>query len=57
MELQVGDRLTDETGEYAVIGRQFMTAGGKTATARVTRVDSDVQMIRVYGAHERVAVQ
>jgi len=57
MQLQVGDRLTDETGEYQVIGRPFMTAGGKTANVRVKRVESDVQMIRVYGAHERVAVK
>lgn len=34
-----------------------MTAGGKTANVRVKRVESDVQMIRVYGAHERVAVR
>ena len=37
MELQVGDRLTDETGTYQVIGRAFMTSGGKTANARVRR--------------------
>ncbi|HZO39847.1 MAG TPA: hypothetical protein VFE97_11550 [Methylomirabilota bacterium] len=57
MELQVGDRLTDDTGTYEVIGRPFMTAGGKTANVRVKRVESDVQIIRVYGAHERVAVR
>ena len=57
MELRVGDRLTDETGEYQVIGRPFTTAGGKTANVRVKRVDSDAQMIRVWGAHERVAVK
>ena len=55
MELRVGDRLADETGEYEVIGRPYTTAGGKTANDRVKRVDSDVQMIRVWGAHERVA--
>jgi hypothetical protein len=32
MELQVGDRLSDETGEYGVIGRPFMTAGGRLPT-------------------------
>jgi hypothetical protein len=57
MQLQVGDRLTDETGTYQVIGRPFMTAGGKTANVRVKRVESDAQMIRVYGAHERVTVK
>ena len=50
MQLQVDDRLTDETGEYEVIGRPFTTAAGKTANVRVKRIDSDVQMIRVYGA-------
>jgi len=57
MELQVGDQLSDETGTYQVIGRPFMTAGGKTANVRVKRVESDAQMIRVYGAHERVTVR
>jgi len=40
-----------------VIGRPFTTAGGKTANVRVKRVESDVQMIRVYGAHERIGVK
>jgi hypothetical protein len=31
MELRVGDRLADATGEYEVIGRPYTTAGGKTA--------------------------
>jgi hypothetical protein len=57
MELRIGDRLTDETGDYEVIGRPYTTAGGKTANVRVKRIDSDVQMIRAYGAHERVAVR
>ena len=58
MQLQIGDRLTDETGEYEVIGRPYTTAGGKTANVRVRRVDNtEVTMIRTYGAHERVSVQ
>ena len=57
MDLKLGDRLTDETGDYEVIGKPFMTAGGKTANVRVKRLESDAQMIRVWGAHERVAVQ
>ena len=56
MELQVGDQLTDKTGTYQVIGRPYMTAGGKTANVRVKRIESDAQ-IRVYGAHERVTVK
>jgi hypothetical protein len=57
MALRIGNRLTDETGEYEVIGRPYTTAAGKTANVRVKRVDSDVTMIRVYGAHEGVAVK
>jgi hypothetical protein len=57
MDLKVGDRLADETGEYEVIARPYTTAGGKTANVRVKRVESDTAMIRVWGAHERVAVR
>jgi hypothetical protein len=56
MQLRLGDQLTDETGNYEVIGKPYMTAGGKTANVRVKRVDSGAEMIRAYGAHERVAV-
>ena len=57
MQLKIGDRLTDETGEYEVIGRPYTTAAGKTANVRVKRADSGATMIRVYGAHERVSVK
>jgi len=57
MDLRIGDRLTDETGEYEVIGRPYTTAAGKSAHVRVKRVDSDVTMVRTYGAHERVSVK
>lgn len=58
MELQVGDRLTDETGEYEVIGRPYTTRGGKDAHVRVKRVDNaEITMIRTYAAHERIAVR
>jgi hypothetical protein len=38
MELQIGDRLADETGDWEVIGRPYTTAGGKDARVRVQRV-------------------
>ena len=57
MQLRIGDRLTDETGEYEVIGRPYTTAGGKTANVRVKRLESEAMMIRTWGAHERVAVR
>jgi len=52
------NRITDETGEYEVIGRPYTTATGKNAHVRVKRVDqSEVTMVRVWGAHERIAVK
>jgi hypothetical protein len=38
MQLKQGDRLTDETGEYEVIGRPYRTNAGKDV--RVKRVDN-----------------
>jgi hypothetical protein len=35
MDLQLGDRLADETGEWEVIGRPFTTMAGKTVHVRV----------------------
>ena len=29
MQLQIGDRMTDSTGERQVVGRPYSTAGGK----------------------------
>jgi len=58
MELRIGDRLTDETGEWEVIGRPYTTAGGRMAHVGVRRVGQrDVTDIRLWGAHERVAVR
>jgi hypothetical protein len=57
-DLQVGDRLTDETGEWEVIGRPFTTAAGKTVHARVRKVsDPLLTEMRTWGAHERVGVK
>jgi hypothetical protein len=39
MELQIGDRLADETGEWeVVVGRPFTTAGRKNAHVRLHRL-------------------
>ncbi len=58
MELQVGDRLANETGEWEVIGRPYTTAGGKDARVRVQRVGKPGGTeIRVWRAHERVSVK
>jgi glycine cleavage system regulatory protein len=57
MQLRIGDRLTDETGTYEVVARPHTTAGGKTVNVRVKRLDSETTMVRISGAHERVAVK
>ena len=58
MELQLGDRLADETGEYEVIGRPYTTNSGKDAHVRVKKVGQPVVTeIRSWGAHERVSVK
>ena len=56
-QLRIGDRLTDETGTDEVVARPYTTAGGKTANVRVKRVDSEATMVRIWGAHEHVAVR
>src|SRR6266849_5726757 len=38
IELHVGDRLTDETGEGEIVGRPYSSNAGKIASARVRRV-------------------
>jgi hypothetical protein len=58
MELQVGDRLADETCEWEVIARPYTTAGGKDARVRVQRVGKPGGTeIRIWRAHERVDVK
>ena len=58
MELQIGDRLSDENGDWQVIGRPYTTGGGKTAHVRVQRVDQpDSTAMHSWGAHERIEVK
>jgi hypothetical protein len=58
MQLQIGDRLTDSTDEWEVIGRPYTTNAGKDARVRVRRVGQpDVTEIRIWRAHERVSVK
>ncbi len=58
MQLQPGDRITDETAECEVTGRPFTTAGGKNAHARVRKVSQpELTDIRTWGAHEKVSVR
>ena len=58
MDLRVGDRLADETGESEVIGRPYTTNAGKGARVRVRKIGQpDVTEIRIWRAHERVSVK
>jgi len=58
MQRLLGDRISDETGEWEVAGRPHTTAGGKIAHVRVRKVDQpNVIEERTWGAHERVEVK
>jgi hypothetical protein len=58
MQLQLGDRLTDETGEWEIIGRPYTSNAGKNASVRVKKVgQTEATEIRTWGAHERIAVK
>jgi len=47
MELQIGDRLTDETGEWEIIGPPYTTGMRENVHVRVRRVENaEVTMIR-----------
>ena len=57
MQLQIGDRMTDSSGEWQVVGRPYTTAGGKNSHVRVQRVDKPgVTETRLWGSYEKVAV-
>jgi hypothetical protein len=58
MELQVGDRLADETGEWEIISRPYTSAAGKLASVHVRKVGQpEVTNLRTWNAHERIAVR
>jgi hypothetical protein len=56
-ELQVGDRLANETGEWEVIAAPYSTAGGRIIHARVQRIgEPDSWEIRNWDASKRIGV-
>jgi hypothetical protein len=58
MQLKAGDRFTDETGEWEIVGRPYGTVGGKTVHARVRKVgEPAVTEERTWSAFERVKVR
>jgi hypothetical protein len=57
MELQVGDRLTDSSGEWEVVGRPYTTAGGKNTHVRVPRLNRPgVTEVKLWGSYQKVTV-
>ena len=58
MELGVGDRLTDKTGEWEVIGQPYTTADGRVVHARVQKIDQPASWeIRNWDAVKRISVK
>jgi hypothetical protein len=58
MQLQIGARPTDSTGEWQVVGRPYTTAGGKTSHVRVQRAEKPgVTETRLWGSYEKVMVK
>jgi hypothetical protein len=58
MQLRVGDRLVDESGEWEVIGRPYTVTGGKYARVRVQMLGQPAASgLKTWGAHERVNVK
>ena len=56
MELQVGDRLADKSGELEVI--PYTTAGGRVVHARVQRIDEPASWeIRSWDVSKRISVK
>jgi hypothetical protein len=57
MHLQVGDRFSDDTGEWEVASRPYSTAGGASVNVSVRRVDQPAMVEdRTWFARERIRV-
>ncbi len=58
MQLRVGDRFTDEEGEWEVAGRPSTASGGKAVQALVPRLgDAASERPMVRPANEKVTVR
>ena len=58
MQLKPGDRLTDSTGEWEIVGRPYTIGGGKNARVRVQKVGRpESHELRTRGVHEKVSVK
>jgi hypothetical protein len=58
MQLRRGDRFTDESGEWEVVGHPFATAAGTSAHVRVRSVNlPEMTDLRTWAAHSRITVR
>ena len=58
MQLHVGDRFTDEEGEWEIATRPWTTHGGKMVHASVRKPgDPSSKRDKTWGAHERLAIR
>jgi len=58
MLLQIGDKFSDESGEWQVVARPYTSVGGKNVNVRVQRVEKPgVPEMRMWGAYEKISVQ
>ncbi len=58
MQLRVGDRFTDEEGEWEVVGRPSTASGEKAVQALVRRVgDPTGERPMIWPAHEKLTIR
>jgi hypothetical protein len=58
MQLQAGDRFTDEEGEWEVTNRPFTTRGGKVVHVAIQKPGEPASAReKTWGAHERLTIQ
>jgi len=58
MQLQIGDRFTDEEGEWEIAMRPWTTHGGKMVHVSVQKPgDPSTKRDKTWGAHERLAIR
>lgn len=58
MQLELGDILSDERGEWRVVGRPLAMSGSSMVSVRVESVRQlGVTQIRSWGGHEHVVVR
>jgi hypothetical protein len=58
MQLQVGDRFTDEEGEWEVTGRPYTTRQGKVVHATIQKPgEPATTREKTWPSHERLTIQ